>query len=112
MPTDRTADTPTACASHEVAAVLIVRAKVCEGTTAQHLAEFLAAIIEGTNDDLHEDIRDELCSADFRAMARPVGASLAQSAARLVTEDCAAAIHQTEAAECMQDAAESPHTEA
>ncbi|OIO03132.1 MAG: hypothetical protein AUJ49_04855 [Desulfovibrionaceae bacterium CG1_02_65_16] len=73
--TDRTTETPAACATHEVAAVLYVRAQVCEGTTARHLADFLTAIIEGRDDMLHEDIRDELCGADLRATARPVGAS-------------------------------------
>ena len=60
-PPDRSAEQPAEpCARHKVAAIIIVRAELCEGTTAAHLIEYVTAQLANREPDLHEDIWDEL----------------------------------------------------
>lgn len=77
------------CPMHTVACVIDVSVRVQEGTTAQHLIEYLTAHLENREPDLHEDIFDELEGLAMQVSAWPVGSG-------------------TEAMEEMLDAAESP----
>lgn len=84
-----------ACATHEIAVILIVRADVQEDTTEAHLIEYISAHLENRepSPDLHEDIYDELESATMRVRGRGVGkGSMLACAARLVQQDCANAV--------------------
>lgn len=75
---DRSAEQPAEpCARHEVSAVFIVRAKVCEGTTAAHLIEYVSAHLGNREPDMHEDIFDELESVTMDVAGQAVRDELA-----------------------------------
>ncbi|MBU1040166.1 MAG: hypothetical protein KKF77_03580 [Proteobacteria bacterium] len=75
---DRSAEQPAEpCARHEVAAVFIVRANVCEGTTAAHLIEYVSAHLANREPDLHEDVFDELEGATMDVTGQEVRDELA-----------------------------------
>lgn len=85
-----------ACATHEIAVILIVRADVQEGTTEGHLIEYVSAHMENREPDpdlLPEAVYDELEGLAMRVRGRGVGkGSMLVCAARLVQQDCANAV--------------------
>ena len=77
------------CPMHTIACTFDVSVRVQEGTTPQHLIEYLTAHLENRDPDLHEDIFDELEGLAMQVTGYPVG-------------------NGSEAMEHMLDAAESP----
>lgn len=90
---------PEPCAVHEIAAVFVVRAQVCEGTAPAHLIEYVRALLENREHELHEDIFDELESLPMTVTAHPATPAMAT----VLFPACG-----SEAMEEMLDAAESP----